>query len=104
LLESSGVKVYPISLASDAFFGLSVAADEGGPAIVVNVWDRISVERWIFSAAHELGHLLRHLDAYDVRHHEEKPDEEKEANEFAAHFLMPEHLFRQEWEDTCGLP
>jgi len=30
------------------------------------VWERLSVERWIFTAAHELGHLLLHLDAYDV--------------------------------------
>lgn len=55
LLEDNGVKVYPLSLASEGFFGLSVAATDGGPAVVVNVWERISVERWIFTAAHELG-------------------------------------------------
>jgi hypothetical protein len=31
---------------------------DGGPAVVVNVWGRLSVERWIFTAAHELGHLM----------------------------------------------
>ncbi|CAB3396215.1 ImmA/IrrE family metallo-endopeptidase [Kyrpidia spormannii] len=61
LLESAGIKVYSIICASDGFFGLSVAQEDGGPAIVVNAWDRISVERRIFSAAHELGHLLLHL-------------------------------------------
>src|SRR5262249_29622585 len=50
LLEDYGIKVYPIELASDGFFGLSVAEEDGGPAVVVNTWDRISVERWIFTA------------------------------------------------------
>jgi transcriptional regulator with XRE-family HTH domain len=63
LLEDNGVKVYPATLASEGFFGLSVGAEDGGRAIVVNVWDRISVERWIFTAAHELGHLLLHLSS-----------------------------------------
>ncbi|HUP42830.1 MAG TPA: helix-turn-helix transcriptional regulator, partial [Thermoanaerobaculia bacterium] len=56
LLEANGIKVLPLRVASDAFFGLSVAAQDGGPAVVVNTWERISVERWIFSAVHELGH------------------------------------------------
>jgi len=103
LLESCGIKVYPISLASSGFFGLSVAAEESGPAIIVNVWDRISVERWIFSAAHELGHLLLHLDAYNVEETVENDAQEVEANVFASHFLMPERVFQSEWADAYGL-
>jgi Zn-dependent peptidase ImmA (M78 family)/DNA-binding XRE family transcriptional regulator len=103
LLESSGIKVYPLSLASDSFFGLSVAEGEGGPAAVVNVWERISVERWIFSAAHELGHLLLHLDAYDADAMTEDPSQENEANIFASYFLMPSEAFNEEWNDTSGL-
>lgn len=104
LLEKSGIKVYPYSLVSDGFFGLSISEDEGGPAIIVNVWDRISVERWIFSAAHELGHLLLHFNAYNVEESNEIPAEEDEANVFASYFLMPEKAFTSEWEDTYGLP
>ncbi|MBI5544456.1 MAG: ImmA/IrrE family metallo-endopeptidase [Deltaproteobacteria bacterium] len=103
LEERGGIKVFPMQLASDAFFGLSVAKDDGGPATVVNVWDRISVERWIFSAAHELGHLLLHLGAYDVAKTEEDRGEEEEANQFASHFLMPHELFVREWNDARGL-
>lgn len=103
LEERGGVKVYPMALASDAFFGLSVAKDDGGPAVVVNVWDRISVERWIFTAAHELGHLLLHLSAYDVSRTEESREEEEEANQFASYFLMPQDLFALEWNDARGL-
>jgi len=103
LMESNGVKVYPIQVQTDAFFGLSVGKEDGGPAIVVNTWDKISVERWIFSAAHELGHLLLHLGAYDVDQDAENPEEEKEADSFAAEFLMPDAAFNHEWFDSMGL-
>jgi len=104
LEERGGVKTYAPVVASEGFFGLSVAKDDGGPAIVVNVWDRIPVERWIFSAIHELGHLLLHLHAYDVTKTEEDEREEEEANIFASHFLMPDAVFKKEWKETQGLP
>jgi len=103
LLEANGVKVLPLKIASDAFFGLSVAGEDGGPAVVVNTWDRISVERWIFTAAHELGHLVLHLDDYGLDQKEEEEKQEREANVFASHFLMPQVVFDKEWDDTYGL-
>ena len=103
LLESAGVKVYPIVSASEGFFGLSVGIEDGGPAVIVNVWDRISVERWIFTAAHELGHLILHHDAFNVNDDKEDRAQEEEANCFASHFLMPNTGFLKEWEDTYGL-
>jgi Zn-dependent peptidase ImmA (M78 family)/DNA-binding XRE family transcriptional regulator len=104
LLESSGIKVYPKVIASDSFFGLSIGPRDGGPAIIVNVWERISVERWIFTASHELGHLLLHLDSYNINEFEEDRKQELEANTFAGYFLMPENVFKEEWKDTSGLP
>ncbi len=104
LEEEAGVKLLPLGLASDGFFGLSVGPGDGGPAVVVNTWERISVERWIFTAAHELGHLVLHLSAYDVTETEEPTGEEREANEFAASFLMPDRVFWKEWEEARGLP
>lgn len=103
LFAANGIKVLTYTLKSDAFFGMSIGPSEGGPAIVVNVWDRISVERWIFSAAHELGHLLLHMNAYDVDIVEEDERQEKEANAFASDFLMPQKKFEKEWEETRGL-
>jgi Zn-dependent peptidase ImmA (M78 family)/DNA-binding XRE family transcriptional regulator len=103
LLEHAGVKVLSIPMASDGFFGLSVGEEDGGPAVAVNVWERISVERRIFSAAHELGHLMLHLDAYDVTRTDENKEEEREADLFAGHFLMPDIGFRKEWEEASGL-
>ena len=64
LLEDNGVKLLLLETNQDSFFGLSVGMRDGGPAVVVNTWDRISVERWIFTAAHELGHLLLHPSEY----------------------------------------
>ncbi len=104
LLESQGVKVYSVQVANDAFMGLSVAEEDGGPAVIVNTWDRLPVETWIFSAAHELGHLLLHLSSYDVNQEQEDEEQEQEADQFASHFLMPEAVFRREWEEAAGLP
>jgi Zn-dependent peptidase ImmA (M78 family)/DNA-binding XRE family transcriptional regulator len=104
LLEGHGIKVFSPKLASESFFGMSVAESDGGPAIVVNTWERLSVERWIFTAAHELGHLLMHLDAYDVQRSDEDDGQEREADAFASHFLMPDELFQKELNEARGLP
>ncbi len=104
LLEDHRVKVMTPKLASDGFFGLSIAGADGGPAVVVNTWDRISVERWIFTAAHELGHLVLHLASYDVKETDENREQESEADVFAGYFLMPEKTFAAELTDSRGLP
>ena len=104
LLEHQGIKVLSVNIATDAFLGLSVSEEDGGPAVVVNTWARLPVEHWIFSAAHELAHLLIHLQAYEVEEEFEEEIQEQEANEFASHFLMPDSVFRSEWESTIGMP
>lgn len=106
LLEEGGVKVLRLHKKRDSFFGLSVGAEDGGPAVVVNTWERISVERWIFTAAHELGHLLLHSDQYDPEvggsvepaQVETEQGAEREADRFASEFLMPEATFGRVWD------
>ena len=102
LLETHGVKVLLLDTRRDSFFGLSVGAKDGGPAVVVNTWDRISVERWIFTAAHELGHLLLHPDEYRSDATELPKGAERQADAFASEFLMPEAAFKSAWERTEG--
>ena len=103
LLEDNGVKLLLLQTTRDSFLGLSVGKADGGPAVVVNTWDRISVERWIFTAAHELGHLLLHPTEYR-REATEMPNEpEQEADAFASELLMPEAAFSVEWDATSGL-
>ena len=103
LLEAKGVRVLGLPLESDAFSGLSVAESDGGPAVAVNTADFMSEERRLFTAAHELAHLLLHLDAFDVMEMDEPKDDEKEADRFASAFLMPRASFYSEWDDARGL-
>jgi Zn-dependent peptidase ImmA (M78 family)/DNA-binding XRE family transcriptional regulator len=104
LLESCGIKVFPRPVRSEYFFGLSIGPQDGGPAIVVNTWERIPVERWIFSAVHELGHILLHANSFSVEEQDEIAIQEEEANMFASYFLMPDKLFNGEWDESSGQP
>ncbi len=103
LLARHGLKILSLPKESREFFGLSIGPKDGGPAVIVNTWDRITVERWIFSAAHELGHLVLHQDAFEVEQLEENDQEEREADIFAAHFLMPDKAFDNELDSLRGL-
>ena len=104
LLEDNGVKLLFLETRRDSFFGLSVGKGDGGPAVVVNTWDRISVERWIFTAAHELGHLLLHPLEYQRGATEMRAEPEREADAFASELLMPEGAFGIDWDATRGHP
>ena len=102
LLEENGVKLLLLETNRDSFFGLSVGPRDCGPAVVVNTWERISVERWIFTTAHELGHLLLHQNEYQRGATDLPTETEREADGFASEFLMPTAAFEAEWDETCG--
>jgi len=103
VLENAGVKLLPIASASEGFFGLAVGEEDGGPAVVVNVYERITPERRIFTTAHELGHILLHQQAFDAGKTDENKQEEEEADNFAGHFLMPNESFERYWHEAAGL-
>lgn len=98
----AGIKIMAKQFNSDSFFGLSAEDIHGGKIIVVNTWDRISVERRIFSVAHELGHILMHFDNAQNDLISENSVEEKEANTFASHFLMPNSDFISAWNKSAN--
>ena len=104
LLFNAGIKLLRVDWALKGFFGFSLGQCDGGPAIIVNVHDSISFERRIFTVAHELGHLLIHHDTYrpDVDGLE-SDDEERPADIFASHLLMPSRLFIEIWNKEAGL-
>lgn len=89
LLEKNGVHVYSLSMDIDVDANCTWYEDR--PFIFLN--NQKSAERSRFDAAHELGHLIRDrfIDTKDDRSHVQK---EKEANEFASAFLMPETSLR----------
>lgn len=105
LLDRIGVKLFLYNKTlSDGFFGLSILGKNQVPAIVINTSNLLSSERQIFSAAHELGHVLMHLDSFEQD--EQNPQEElfeKDADSFAGYFLMPQNGFMEIWNDTSGM-
>jgi len=103
LEERAKLKILRVNLANADFFGLSVRDAEIGPAIAVNSWDRISIERQLFTLAHEFGHLLLHKDDYNPEEKAEEAKKEGEADNFAGYFLMPTKLFELEYNDAAGL-
>ncbi|MFZ4395961.1 MAG: helix-turn-helix domain-containing protein [Kiritimatiellia bacterium] len=103
VLEQGGVKVRTAKFGMDGLFGFCIGVEDGGPAIAVNVDDGIPVERMIFTAAHELGHLVLHQDSFDPCVEKEDAKQEKEATVFASHFLMPDDQFQEEWSNNRGL-
>jgi len=103
LMENAGIKIKANKFELKNFFGFSVSAADGGPAIVVNASKEVTVERKIFTVAHELGHLLLHPKAYDPTKSTESGPEEKQANRFAAHFLMPQRAFQKKMDESYGL-
>ena len=104
LLEQNGVKVLSLDKQQESFSGLSIGPADGGPAVAVNTWERIPVERRIFTAAHELGHLLLHPHEYETTAEGQPVSSEREADAFASEFLMPDAVFRKSWDALVGYP
>lgn len=90
LLEANGIIVYQWDCDIKEFDGISILTDKGYPIIVIN--KNMSNDRKRFTLAHELGHTIMHqsLDFIISKHR----DKEKEANDFASEFLMPELAMR----------
>ena len=82
LLESRGVRVFSLAHDCRDVDAFSLTWSEV-PFVFLNV--SRSAERQRFDAAHELGHLVLHAAAERVQGR----DLEREANRFAAAFLMP---------------
>jgi Zn-dependent peptidase ImmA (M78 family)/DNA-binding XRE family transcriptional regulator len=80
LLESAGVIVIPCDFGTKAIDATCLRLAEMPPLIFIN--HDIPGDRWRFTLAHELAHLVLH----DVPH----DSMEAEADAFAAEFLVPE--------------
>ncbi|SEN98525.1 Zn-dependent peptidase ImmA, M78 family [Amphibacillus marinus] len=92
LIEKSGVFIFEKAIDNeiDAY---SLWTNQDRPFIILGELKRSSVRR-NFDIAHELGHLLLHyrveFTSLDRKEHKEI---EKEANQFASAFLLPEESF-----------
>jgi Zn-dependent peptidase ImmA (M78 family)/DNA-binding XRE family transcriptional regulator len=82
LLEKHGVRVFSLSEDCNAIDAFSLW-HAGTPFVFLNT--RKTAERSIFDATHELGHLVLHQHGPQTGR-----DAERDADRFAAEFLMPE--------------
>ena len=79
VIEDAGGIVIPYNFGTKQIDGLSQWIPPLPPLFFIN--SILSADRFRYSLAHELGHILLHRIP--------KPDMEKEANAFASEFLMP---------------
>lgn len=94
-LENAGALVVITDLDSDLLDAVSQWDEDGQPLLLVNT--RAPGDRRRFSIAHELGHL--------VMHHEPGAGstQEKQADAFAAEFLMPASDIREAFSASVDL-
>ena len=97
LLEGQGVRIFRCPLDHDNVSGISAFSLKYGPCILLNSVN--TLERQIFSLAHEYGHLLMHRRFYQSAEPVSGLDKEHPmevmADEFAARFLVPAAGLRQ---------
>lgn len=86
LLENHGFSIFTIDSPKFSVDAYSQIID-GRPIIILNEQKGTSV-RWRFDLAHELGHIILHTNRNEVNE-----QEEREANQFASAFLLPEESF-----------
>jgi Zn-dependent peptidase ImmA (M78 family)/transcriptional regulator with XRE-family HTH domain len=97
LLEEQGVRIFRYHVEHDEVFGISAFSPKYGPCILLNAAN--TIERQIFSLAHEYGHLLMHRRYYQSSEPSAGLDKEHPleimANHFAASFLVPAAALRE---------
>lgn len=100
VLEGLGVRTLFFEHASKGLEGLSSIQ---GDMILVMLRDREkAVERTIFSAAHELGHLVLHPQLFTSEELDDEIDHkryEREADKFAGNFLVPSDELVRIWKE-----
>ncbi|MGB8193110.1 MAG: XRE family transcriptional regulator [Chitinophagaceae bacterium] len=83
LVEKNGIIVVPIDFETDKIDGRTIVTDTGHPVIFLN--KALSGDRERLTLAHELGHVVMHINRIPTF----MRDEESEAFLFASEFLMP---------------
>ena len=100
VLEGLGVRTLFFDYHGKGIEGLSTIQ---GDMVLVMLRDRKNVvERTIFSAAHELGHLVLHPELFTSENDDSEIDTkryEREANTFAGNFLVPSDELVRIWRE-----
>lgn len=97
LFEKNGIIVasYPVNQDNIDAYSQKIKVEDNDRYIVVLSNDKNSAARSNFDAAHELGHILLHDWNIDLEElsREDFKQQEREANYFAAAFLLPKNAF-----------
>lgn len=100
MLESNGIIVtmFPTSTNDIDAFSQHVRIEDSSVFLIALSKNKNSAARIHFDVAHELGHIILHGwgDDPELFTRDEFKNKEKEANEFAAAFLMPEDSFTED--------
>lgn len=96
-VEELGLKVLRLPVDQKGFFGVSACSATQGAFVLVNT-HKISIERQLFTLAHEIGHLILHRDEYQdgflaIPEQESGKVREQVADYFAAQLLMAPAAF-----------
>lgn len=86
-MESAGIMVLPCKFGTRSMDATSIWLADSPPMVFIS--DQIPGDRWRFTLAHELAHLVMHDLPHELM--------EDEADAFAAEFLMPEVDMRAEF-------
>jgi Zn-dependent peptidase ImmA (M78 family)/DNA-binding XRE family transcriptional regulator len=106
-VEEIGLKVLRLPIQYQGFFGLSACSADQGAFVLINSHE-ITIERQLFTLAHEIGHLIFHRGEYqdialDEGTLEEEKAREEVANYFALHLLVPEAELEQMYQLTTNI-
>lgn len=93
ILERKGIIIKELEFNTDKFDGITLITKKGQPIIFINI--SIPNDRKRFTLSHELGHLIMHI-TFELDLEVSEKEIEREANVFAAEFLMPELEIRKD--------
>lgn len=92
-IEKKGIIIKELNIQSEKFDGITLVTKKSQPILYIN--SNLPSDRKRFTISHELGHLMMHIP-FEFKDTNSQGDFEKEANNFAAEFLMPELEIRKD--------
>lgn len=93
-IENHGIIIQMFDFGTDRMDAISTITLHGRKIIFLN--NRMPNDRIKFSLAHELGHIVMHLDDFNNILSNKERDVENEADEFASQLLLPEDEIRNQ--------
>ena len=83
IMEKNGIIIIQVDFETDRIDGRTIVTDTGHPIIFIN--KKAPGDRQRLTLAHELGHVVQHINSMSTF----ERDEEDEAYRFGMEFLMP---------------